>query len=132
VRPLRIISLVSLVYDVAIGITLLVAREWLARTFGVPSPQPPIFVEVTGVFMIAIGIGYLMPYRQPGACRGYLWVMGPLLKGGGAVTFVADYFAHASPAAFLLFAVTDGALALATLWALLKAEGNLPGAGLPP
>lgn len=121
-RPLGLLSLVAIVsciYDVAIGLALLVGREWLARAFGVMSPQPPIFVELNGVFLIAVGVGYLLPYARPANYRGYLWVMGPLLKGGGALAFVADHYAHGSPPAFLLFALGDGTLALLTLWALL-------------
>ena len=51
--------------------------------------------------------------------RAYLWIMGPLLKGGGALVFFLDYWIRHSPPAFLLFAASDGALALATLWALI-------------
>jgi hypothetical protein len=118
-RALPIVALVSGIYDLAVGITLLTAREWLASTFGVPSPQPPIFVELDALFLIAVGIGYLFPYRRPADYRGYMWVMGPLLKGAGAATLVIDHLVHASPASFLLFAVTDGTLALVTLWALM-------------
>ena len=113
------IALASCIYDLSIGIVLLFGKEWLARTFGVPSPQPPIFVELNAVFLIAVGIGYLLPYARPDSYRGYLWVMGPLLKGGGAAAFVADHYAHGSPRSFLLFAASDAAVALLTLWALL-------------
>jgi hypothetical protein len=126
-RPLWLIAIISCVYDIAIGLALLAGREWLARTFGVPSPEPPIFVELNGVFLIAVGVGYLLPYLRPEHYRGYLWVMGPLLKGGGALTFVADHYAHGSPTAFLLFAVCDFTLALLTLWALLATRDHRPG-----
>ena len=46
--------------------------------------------------------------------------MGPLLKGAGAAAFLLDYVFRGSPASFLLFAASDGALALLTLWALLR------------
>ncbi len=116
---LRLVAIVSCVYDLLIGLTLLFERDLLARVFGVPPPQPPIFVELNAVFLLAVGIGYLLPYRQPDRYRGYLWVMGPLLKGGGALALVVDHLVHASPRMFLLFAVTDGSLAIVTLWALL-------------
>jgi hypothetical protein len=48
--------------------------------------------------------------------------MGPVLKGAGAATFIADYLLRGSPPAFLLFAVCDGTLAVLTLWALLAAK----------
>ena len=37
-----------------------------------------------------------------------MWMMGPLLKGAGASTFVIDYYVRHSPPSFLLFAVSDG------------------------
>lgn len=60
------------------------------------------------------------PWRDPIRYRGYLWVMGPLLKGAGAGLFVADYWLGGSPPSYLLFAASDGTLALVTLWALLR------------
>jgi hypothetical protein len=119
-RRLRTIAAVSGVYDLAVGVSLLAGRDLLARLFAVPLPLPPIHADLNGVFLIAVAAGYLLPYRDPAAYRGYLWVMGPLLKGAGALTFVLDFLFRASPPAFLIFAACDGALALATLWALLK------------
>ena len=58
-----------------------------------------------------------MPWRDPARHRGYMWVMGPLLKGAGAAAFLLDYAFRGSPASFLLFAASDGTLALLTLWA---------------
>jgi hypothetical protein len=56
--------------------------------------------------------------------RAYLWLMGPLLKGAGAAAFLLDYFLNGSPKSFLLFAASDGALALWTLAALSWTAGN--------
>ena len=119
-RPLAVVAAVSGIYDIALGLALLVAREALQSAFGLPPPSPPIHADLNGVFLIAVGVGYLMPFRRPDLHRGYLWVMGPLLKGGGSVLFLADHWLRGSPAAFLLFALTDGALALWTLWALAR------------
>ncbi len=125
-NPVSLISIVSCVYDLAIGIVLLTGREWLARTFGIASPQPPIFVELNAVFLLAVGAGYLLPYARPAQYRGYLWVMGPLLKGGGALAFVVDHYAHASPRAFLLFALSDAVVGGLTLWVLLATRDRAP------
>jgi hypothetical protein len=76
------------------------------------------------MFLVAVAAGYLLPFRDPRAYRGYMWVMGPLLKGGGALIFVLDYLFRGSPQAFLLFAASDGALALVTLWALMRRENT--------
>ena len=71
-----------------------------------------------------IAAGYLIPYREPESAggRAYLWIMGPLLKGAGAAAFVLDYLVRQSPRSFLLFAVSDGTLALLTLAALVTSS----------
>ena len=123
-RRLRVIALISGIYDVAIGAVMLLARPLVARAFGVPLPVPPIHADLNGVFLLAVGAGYVIPYRNLAGGRSYLWIMGPLLKGGGAAAFLIDYFVRGSPASFLLFACSDGALALATLWALVTARSS--------
>jgi len=54
----------------------------------------------------------------------YLWVMGPLLKGAGALAFILDHFMRGSPRSFLLFAASYGALALWTFWALVTSRAS--------
>jgi hypothetical protein len=117
---LRTVALASAVYDALLGVGLLAGRDLLVRWFAVPAPTPAIHADLNGLFTLAIAAGYALPYRDPDRYRGYLWVMGPLLKGAGAALFVADYLLRGSPASYLLFASADGALALVTLWALLR------------
>jgi hypothetical protein len=122
----RAAAAVSAVYDALVGVLMLAGRPLLADLFGVPLPQPPIFADLNGVFLVAVAAGYLIPYREPDSRGGrlYLWVMGPLLKGTGALTFVLDYAFRHSPPSFLLFAVSDGTLALLTLWALTSSAAG--------
>ena len=110
---------ISGLYDAVVGALLLCAPAWLAATFGVPAASPRIFSDLNGLFLLAVGAGYYLPWRDPSRYRGYLWVMGPLLKGAGAVTFLVDHFLRGSPRSFLLFAASDGLLALITLYALM-------------
>jgi len=118
---LRAIAAISGVYDSAIGLFLLLAADRFAALFAVAPAQPPIFADLNGLFLLAVGIGYYFPYRDPDGARWYLWIMGPLLKGAGAAAFLLDYFVRGqSPASFLLFAASDGTLALLTLIALLR------------
>jgi hypothetical protein len=121
---LRAVAAVSGIYDATIGVVMLAGRPLLSRLFNVPLPQPPIHADLNGVFLLAVAAGYLIPYRDPDRGRGYLWVMGPLLKGGGALAFVLDYMFRHSPPSFLLFAASDGALAIVTLAALLAAPST--------
>jgi hypothetical protein len=119
---LRAIAAVSGIYDALVSVAMLAGRPLLSQLFGVPLPEPPIHADLNGIFLLAVAAGYLIPYREPQSSGGrlYLWVMGPLLKGGGALAFVLDHVLRHSPASFLLFAASDGALALLTLWALLR------------
>jgi hypothetical protein len=116
---LSVVAAVSGLYDFVVGALLLCAPGALASLFGVPPASPPIFSDLNGLFLLAVGAGYWYPWRDPERYRGYLWVMGPLLKGGGAALFIFDYAYRGSPASFLLFAASDGTLAAWTLWTLL-------------
>lgn len=121
---LRVIAAVSGIYDAVIGVTMLLGRPLLSQLFAVPLPQPPIHADLNGIFLLAVAAGYVIPFRGPDSAAGrtYLWVMGPLLKGGGALAFVLDHVLRGSPQSFLLFAASDGALALWTLWALVTSR----------
>jgi hypothetical protein len=117
---LRLIAAISGIYDAAIGLFLVLAADRFAALFGVAPAQPPIFSDLNGLFLLAVGLGYYFPYRDPEGARWYLWADGALLKGAGAAAFLLDYFVRAqSPATFLLFAASDGILAILTLLALL-------------
>jgi hypothetical protein len=121
-RRLQIVAVVSAIYDGLVAVLLLAGRPLLAQLFGVALPEPPIHADLNGLFLLAVTAGYLIPYRDPDSTAGrtYMWVMGPLLKGAGAITFILDRVVRHSPASFLLFAASDGTLALLTLWALLS------------
>jgi len=92
----------------------------MAAAAGMPPANPPIYADLNAIFLMAVGIGYAMPWRDPARYRGYLWLMGPALKSAGAAAFLVHYFFRGAPPAFLLFAASDGALALLTLVALIR------------
>jgi hypothetical protein len=115
---LRAVAAFSGLYDFLVGAFLLTGAGRMAAIFGVPPANPPIFSDLNAIFLMSIGIGYALPCRDPERYRGYLWVMGPVLKGAGAAAFLLDYVVRGSPPSFLLFAASDGALALLTLLAL--------------
>lgn len=123
---LRLVSAVSGVYDVVVGAALFLFTAQMAAAFGVPPPVPEVHAKLNAVFLLVIGAGYYLPWRDPHRYRAYLWLMGPVLKGAGAAVFLADYFLNGSPASFLLFAASDGALALWTLAALVLTKPQSP------
>jgi hypothetical protein len=116
----RAVSAISGVYDGIVGVMMIAGRPIFASLFAVPLPVPPIHADLNGVFLLAVAAGYSITYREPQSMggRAYLWIMGPLLKGLGALTFLLDYAFRGSPRSFLLFALSDGTLALISWWAL--------------
>ena len=128
---LSLVAAISGIYDLLLGGLLLLGRDTLARLTGSPLPLPPIHVDLNGLFLLVIGVGYVLPWRDPVRYRAYLWIMGPLLKGAGAAVFVADYVFRGPPAALLAFAVADGTLALVTLAALVRVRPSSGHADAP-
>jgi hypothetical protein len=121
---LAAIAAISGLYDFVVGALLLSAPGALASLFGVPPASPRVFSDLNALFLMCIGVGYALPWRDPVRYRAYLWVMGPLLKGAGAAVFLIDYFYRGSPRSFLLFAASDGTLAVLTLVALMRTRGT--------
>jgi hypothetical protein len=113
-RALRTLALVSGVYDLLLAVPMLLIAPQVAAMMGAPPPVPLINAQLNGVFTLSLAAGYFWASRDVEARRGYLWVAGVLAKALGAALFVLDHFQHASPASFLLFAVTDGSLAVLT------------------
>ena len=123
---LSTIAAISGLYDAFVGAFLLLGPDHLATLFGVSPARPRIFSDLNALFLLAVAAGYYLPWRDPQTYRGYLWVMGPGLKGAGAAAFLLDYHFRGSPPSFLLFAASDGALAFATLVALLRNPQQRP------
>jgi hypothetical protein len=119
---LRGLALVSGVYDLALGLPLLLAPSAVATLFGAAAPAPVVNAQINGVFALALGLGYFWAARTSGALRGYLWIAGVFAKGLGALVFLLDHFVRRSPDSYLLFVATDGGLALLTLTALVRSR----------
>jgi hypothetical protein len=115
---LSLVAGISGLYDIVAGAFLLLAPGSFASLFGVPPANPPVFSDLNALFLVAVGLGYYLPWRKPYENRVYMWIMGVLLKGAGGLVFLLDYLFRGSPESFLLFAASDGLLALLTLWAL--------------
>jgi hypothetical protein len=117
---LKGLAVVSGLYDLALALPMLLVPLTMARLFGAPDPMPVLNAQLNGVFTLALAAGYFWAARDTEARRGYLWVAGVLAKGLGAALFVADHWLRGSPMSFLLFAATDGTIAVVTAIALLR------------
>jgi hypothetical protein len=121
-HPLKTLAWVSAAYDLMLALPMVFAAPATAALFGAPAPVPVVNAQLNGVFTFSLAAGYVWAAAAPDARRGYFWIAGVLAKGLGVVLFVADHFLRGSPASFLLFAVTDGTLALVTLALLLRSR----------
>jgi len=120
---LRRLAVISGVYDLALAVGMLFLSPTMARLFGAPAPTPLVNAQLNGVFTATLALGYFWAAQDVEARRGYLWVAGVFAKTLGPAVFVWDHFAQGSPASFLLFAATDGTLALATFVLLRRTRG---------
>jgi len=118
------VVVVSGIYDVLLGGALLFALEEVRQLFGTEPPRFPIHANLNGLFALAVGLGYFAILRNLEANRWYIWIMGPVLKGGGALLFVLDFLLRGSPPLFLVFAAADGVLAAVTAVALLSSSAR--------
>ena len=118
-RLLLGVVVVSGIYDVLLGGALLFALEEVRQLFGAEPPLFPIHANLNGLFALAVGLGYFAILRSLEANRWYIWIMGPVLKGGGALLFMLDFLLRDSPPLFLVFAASDGVLAAVTTVALV-------------
>jgi hypothetical protein len=117
---LRTLAVISGLYDLGLAVTMLFFARDAARLFGAADPSPLLNAQLNGVFTLALAAGYFWAREDVTARRGYFWIAGVLAKGLGALLFVVDHFTQGSPASFLMFAATDGTLALLTLALLLR------------
>ena len=123
---LSAIAAISGLYDFVVGAFLLVAADRLAAWFAVAPASPPIFSDLNGLFLIAVGAGYYLPWRDPVRYRGYLWVMGPGLKGAGAALFLLHYALGDSPGSCFFFWGRDGGRARVSGWGVVGAGPARP------
>ena len=118
------VVVVSGIYDVLLGGALLFALDEVRQLFGTEPPRFPIHANLNGLFALAVGLGYFAILRNLEANRWYIWIMGPVLKGGGALLFVLDFLLRDSPPLFLAFAASDGVLAAVTAVALVRSSAR--------
>ncbi len=113
--------------DVLLGRALLFALPEVQGLLDLPTPRFPVNANLNGLFALAVGAGYFAVWRRPADFGWYFWIMGVCLKGGGTLFLILDQVLRGSPPAFLLVAVTDGTLAVLTLYALTRRRRG-PGA----
>ena len=118
----RLVFAVAALFNLAVGLPMLLAPEVLLPAIGQPAPADLLITRLAALLIVVLGIGYGMVWRDPVANRSILWlgVLGkapiPLLvwQSGGAAalassTFVLSLGDLAFAALFLLYLLTHKA-----------------------
>jgi hypothetical protein len=116
---LRLLVIIDVVVNVALGLTLWATRGAATNLIGVPSPLP-FYGSLLAIFLVGTGLAYIPAIRFPHTQRFYLWVMGVGVKLTAASQFIRLWMLHVAPAAALVGALVDVALGLLMAIALLK------------
>ena len=66
--------LVAAVYDIALGLAFMVAGETILDAIGMELPPHVAYIQLAAVFVTVQGLSYLLPWRDPWANEGVVWV----------------------------------------------------------
>ena len=115
---LRLLVIIDVVLNVALGLTLWATRGAATNLIGVPSPLP-FYGSLLAIFLVGTGLAYIPAIRFPHTQRFYLWVMGVGVKLPAASQFIRLWVLGVAPVIVLLGAVVDVSLGLLMAIALL-------------
>ncbi len=123
-RALGLSFLLGALVDGAFGLAILLAQESLAPVLHVTLPEPRVYLDLCGLFLVALGGIYLLVWREPRRLAPVAAVA-ILLRYGGLALFAVDVLLRRADLFFLGIALVDGALATLHLVLLRAAAGGL-------
>ncbi|MDQ7088586.1 MAG: hypothetical protein Q9Q13_12345 [Acidobacteriota bacterium] len=110
--------------DTGFGLAILLVPGPAARLLGVSLVAPAVYLDLNGLFLVALGGIYLLIFRQPRRLAPVA-VVATWLRFAGCALFAVDVVTGRADEIFALIAVLDGALALAHFFLLRRAAGSL-------
>jgi hypothetical protein len=123
---LRLLVIIDIVINVAVGLTLWVTRGAATNLVGLPSPLP-FYGNLLAIFLVGTGLAYIPAIRFPHTQRFYLWVMGVGVKLIASALLIRVGLLGVVPAAVLAGGLVDAALALLMAFALLTGPKHAVG-----
>jgi hypothetical protein len=123
---LRLIVIIDIVINVAVGLTLWATRGGATNMIGLSSPLP-FYANLLAIFLVGAGLAYIPAIRFPQTQRFYLWVMGVGVKLAAASQFIRLWLLGVAPAIVLVGGVVDVALGLLMAIALLSGPKRAAG-----
>jgi len=123
-RALGLSFLLGALVDGGFGLAILLAQEAVAPVLHVTLPEPRVYLDLCGLFLVALGGLYLLVWRDPRRLAPVAAVA-ILLRYGGLALFTVDVLLRRADLFFLAIALVDGALATLHLVLLRAATGGL-------
>ncbi len=112
--------------DLPFGLGILVAQRALAPRLGVTLPQGGALatLDLNGLFLLALGVVYLLIFREPERLAPVAAV-GTLLRFGGFALFSTDVLCGRADRFYLAIGTLEALLGLMHLFCLRMAAGSL-------
>ena len=112
------------IVDGVFGVAILAAGELLAPLMRVTLPEPRVYFDLNGLFLIFLGLFYVCIWREPRRLAP-IAAAATLLRFGGFALFGLGVALGRAEPTFAAIALLDGVLALVHLVFLRRAAGSL-------
>ncbi|MFX1533534.1 MAG: hypothetical protein ACFFDI_04800 [Promethearchaeota archaeon] len=120
-RYLKAAFIIGGIYDIILGISSLFFTNFLATLFSVSIPDPLIFPQVTGIFLIVVG--YFLIYASQDARKLVFIGMGScIIRFSFALIVLLTWFTQGIEVFYLLLGITDTLTGFLILLPLLLTE----------
>ncbi|MFQ5980407.1 MAG: hypothetical protein ACE5OZ_19905 [Candidatus Heimdallarchaeota archaeon] len=120
-RPLKIAFLIGGIYDILLGISLLLFIDLLAELLDAAKPEPRIFAQLVGLFLIAMGYFLLYAAQNPRRLA-FVGAASALIRLLYALLVIMAWITQDIETIYLITALTDVITGLMLLGALLLTD----------
>ena len=111
----RALFAIAAFFNIVVGGALLFASGPVFNAFGMPTPDTPMFIQVSGWLVVVFGLGYARVARDPAGNRGIVF-MGVI--GKAAMPVLMGWYTLDGAAPLGAFLLTLGDLVFAALFAV--------------
>ncbi|MHA2369907.1 MAG: hypothetical protein ACXADX_13895 [Candidatus Hodarchaeales archaeon] len=120
-RYLAIFFVIGGIYDIILGIGLIFFVDLLSEILDEPKPEPFIFAQVSGIFLIVIGYFLLYAAQNPRKLA-FVGAGSVVARLSYSIIVIFAWFLDEISIVYVFFGLTDALTALLILLALLLTD----------
>ncbi|MHA2299079.1 MAG: hypothetical protein ACXADA_23880 [Candidatus Hodarchaeales archaeon] len=120
-RYLKAVYLISGVYDLILGIASVIFADSFLDLFNVSHSDPPIFLQISGLFLITVGYFLIYSSQKPKEFV-FIAVGSVFVRLSYALIIIVTMLSQIIEPFYVLFAITDGITGLIIILALVFTE----------